>query len=67
LLEVLFLGNRAVAHPDDGGSPDHQVDEPMMTAAINVVLRLLVARAETLPNLMEAQRCWPQFFTPFGG
>src|SRR2546426_845047 len=37
LLEVLFLGNRAVAHPGDGDL-DHKVDKLEMTVAINTIL-----------------------------
>jgi hypothetical protein len=38
LLEVLFLGNRAVAHPTDGVLLDHKVGADEMTSAINTVV-----------------------------
>lgn len=43
LLEVLFLGNRAVAHPGDE-LLDHKVGHPEMTSAINTVLQWLTAK-----------------------
>jgi hypothetical protein len=42
-LEVLFLGNRAVAHPGDE-LLDHKVGHPEMTSAINTVLQWLTAK-----------------------
>jgi hypothetical protein len=50
LLEVLYLGNRAVAHPKDGHL-DHRVRPPEMTSAINTVLGWLRARARDWPAL----------------
>ena len=43
LLEVLYLGNRAIAHPDDGG-PDHKAGEHEMTFTINIILKWLTER-----------------------
>jgi hypothetical protein len=37
LLEVLFLANRCVAHPNDG-EIDHEATHEMMKSAINTVL-----------------------------
>ena len=39
-LEVLYLANRAVAHPQDGDL-DHAVDRHEMTSAINTLLQWL--------------------------
>jgi hypothetical protein len=64
LLEVLFLANRAVAHPADGGSIDHRVGEHAMTTAINVILRLLKEKAAELPNLKKTLDSKPEYFTP---
>lgn len=50
LLEVLYLGNRAVAHPADGNI-DHKVGMAEMTGAINVVLDWLVKRKTQWPAL----------------
>jgi len=50
LLEVLYLGNRAVAHPVDG-ELDHKVGAHEMKAAINTVLGWLVADKSTWPGL----------------
>jgi hypothetical protein len=50
LLEVLYLGNRAVAHPDDGNL-DHKVERPEMISAISTVLTWLTARARRWPEL----------------
>jgi hypothetical protein len=63
-LEALFLANRAVAHPADGGSIDHRVGERAMTTAINVVLRLLKKKAAELPNLKKTLDSKPEYFTP---
>jgi hypothetical protein len=50
LLEVLYLGNRAVAHPDDGAL-DHKVSPDEMTIAINTVLGWLANRRSKWPAL----------------
>jgi hypothetical protein len=52
LLEVLYLGNRAIAHPDDG-HVDHKVGVHEMTAAINVVLNWLEEKALLWPELKK--------------
>ena len=53
LLEVLYLGNRAVAHPDDGDEAalDHKVGQPEMTSAINTLLRWLVDKQPSFSGL----------------
>jgi hypothetical protein len=51
LLEVLYLGNRAVAHPVDG-ELDHKVGAKEMKAAINTVLGWLAARKSKWPGLL---------------
>ena len=48
LLEVLYLGNRAVAHPSDGGL-DHKVGSHEMTFAINAVLHWLASKRSQWP------------------
>jgi len=50
MLEVLFLGNRAVAHPKDGALT-HKVRRTEMTSAINTLLRWLDAKRSSLPEL----------------
>jgi hypothetical protein len=50
LLEVLYLGNRAIAHPDDGGL-DHKAGENEMTSAINTILKWLTERKSQWPEL----------------
>jgi len=50
LLEALYLGNRAVAHPDDGAL-DHKVGPDEMTVAINTVLGWLAKRRRQWPAL----------------
>jgi hypothetical protein len=52
-LEVLYLGNRAVAHPDDGDETqlDHKVGQPEMTSAINTLLRWLIANQTSFSGL----------------
>jgi hypothetical protein len=50
LLEVLYLANRAVAHPVDG-SLDHKVGPHEMTLAINVVLDWLASTKSQWPEL----------------
>ena len=52
LLEVLYLGNRAVAHSGDGGL-DHKVGPQEMTVAINTVLDLLSSRKTQWPELAQ--------------
>ncbi len=53
ILEVLFLGNRAVAHPDEGdeGELDHKVGQMEMTSAINTLLGWLVKKRTSFPGL----------------
>jgi hypothetical protein len=53
VLVVLFLGNRAVAHPDDDDESalDHKVGQVEMTSAINTLLRWLVDRQTSFPGL----------------
>ena len=53
ILEALYLGNRAVAHPDEGDESqlDHKVGQPEMTSAINTLLRWLVANRTSLSGL----------------
>jgi hypothetical protein len=55
LLEVLYLGNRAVAHPDDGGL-DHKTGEPEMTSTINTVLKWLTERKSQWPELAKVPK-----------
>ncbi len=50
LLEVLYLANRAVAHPSDG-SLDHKVGPHEMTLAINAVLDWLASKRSQWPAL----------------
>jgi hypothetical protein len=50
-LEVLYLGNRAVAHPKDGIGLDHKAGEHEMTSTINTVLKLLTERKSQWPEL----------------
>jgi hypothetical protein len=50
LLEVLYLGNRAVAHPEDGDL-DHRVRQSEMTIAINTVLDWLASEKSKWPGL----------------
>ena len=50
MLEVLFLGNRAVAHPKDGALT-HKVRRTEMTSAINTLLRWLDAKRSSFPEL----------------
>jgi hypothetical protein len=50
LLEVLYLANRAVAHPADG-SLDHKVGSHEMTLAINTVLDWLATKRSRWPAL----------------
>ena len=61
LLEVLYLANRAVAHPSDGEGLDHQVGPPEMTDAINTVLVWLQARKSQWPALGGVPE---EYFTP---
>jgi hypothetical protein len=51
LLEVLYLGNRAVAHPKDGKGLDHKAGEHEMTSTINTVLKWLTERKSQWPEL----------------
>lgn len=55
LLEVLYLGNRAVAHPDDGDETelDHRVGQPEMTSAINTLLQWLVDKQTSFSGLQS--------------
>ena len=55
LLEVLYLGNRAVAHPGDG-QLDHKVDVREMTVAINVVLGWLAQKKSLWPELKNVSQ-----------
>jgi hypothetical protein len=50
LLEVLYLANRAVAHPQDG-ELDHKVGRREMTTAINTLLQWLTAKRASLSGL----------------
>ena len=59
LLEVLYLGNRAVAHPDDGGL-DHRVGPKEMTCAINTVLGWLAAKESKWPDLAAVPKEYRQ-------
>ena len=56
LLEVLYLGNRAVAHPKDGTGLDHKAGEPEMTSAINTVLKWLTERKSQWPELAKVPK-----------
>jgi len=56
LLEVLYLGNRAVAHPKDGEGLDHKAGEHEMTSAINTVLKWLTERKSQWPELERVRR-----------
>jgi len=60
LLEVLYLGNRAVAHPDDGGL-DHKTGKDGMTVAINTVLDWLTTKKAQWPALATVPK---QFLEP---
>jgi hypothetical protein len=60
LLEVLYLGNRAVAHPEDGNL-DHRVGPLEMTAAVNTVLDWLRSKAPEWPSLKAVK---DEFLTP---
>ena len=55
LLEVLYLGNRAVAHPDDGGL-DHKTGKEEMTVAINIVLDWLATNKSQWPALAKVPK-----------
>ena len=55
LLEVLYLGNRAVAHPAEGNL-DHRVGRNEMTVAINTVLGWLAAKKSKWPALASVPR-----------
>ena len=56
LLEVLYLGNRAVAHPKDGQGLDHKAGYQEMTSAINTVLKWLTERKCQWPELEGIQK-----------
>ena len=55
LLEVLYLANRAVAHPADG-SLDHKVTSHEMTVAINTVLGWLATERSRWPALAKVPK-----------
>ena len=55
LLEVLYLGNRAIAHPDDGGL-DHKAGENEMTSAINTILKWLTEGKSQWPELENVRK-----------
>ena len=55
LLEVLYLGNRAIAHPDDGGL-DHKAGENEMTSTINTILKWLTERKLKWPELESVRK-----------
>jgi hypothetical protein len=61
LLEVLYLGNRAVAHPKDGKGLDHKAGEREMTSTINTVLKWLTERKSQWPEL---ERVSKEFLEP---
>jgi|SRR5208282_269363 len=56
LLEVLYLGNRAVAHPKDGQGLDHKAGEHEMTSTINTVLKWLTERKSQWPELEHVRK-----------
>jgi hypothetical protein len=51
VLEVLYLGNRAVAHPDDGIGLDHHAGPNEMTVTINLLFTWLAAQKGVWPDL----------------
>lgn len=57
LLAVLYLANRAVAHPADGGL-DHNVGHEEMTSAINTLLGWLTV---TPPPFLELAQVKAEF------
>jgi hypothetical protein len=63
LLEVLFLGNRAVAHPCDGGL-DHKVGPVEMTSAINTLLRWLQTEESTKVQISAVKAERPGLLEP---
>jgi hypothetical protein len=54
ILEALYLANRAVAHPNDGGT-DHRCGATGMTLAINTLIGWLLARKSEWPPLNSVQ------------
>jgi hypothetical protein len=63
LLEVLFLGNRAVAHPRDG-KLGHAVGPIEMTSAINTLLRWLQTEEATKAEISAVKAKRPDLFEP---
>ena len=55
LLEVLYLANRAIAHPQDG-LLDHKVTRKEMTSAVNTVLDWLKTKESEWPELKEVDQ-----------
>jgi hypothetical protein len=56
LLEVLYLGNRAVAHSKDGSGLDHKAGGHEMTSTINTVIKLLTERKSQWPELQSVRK-----------
>jgi hypothetical protein len=63
LLEVLFLGNRAVAHPR-GGMVDHAVSPIEMTSAINTLLQWLQTENATKAEIAAVKAKRSDLFEP---
>jgi hypothetical protein len=57
LLEVLYLANRATAHPENGNL-DHKVSHAEMTSAINTLLDWLDATPPPFPELAKVERSY---------
>ena len=55
LLEVLYLGNRAIAHPKEGGLY-HEVGKDEITVAINIVLHWLANKKSEWPELAKVPK-----------
>jgi hypothetical protein len=64
LLEVLYLGNRAVAHPKDGKGLDHKTGEHEMTSTINTVLKWLTERKSQWPELEGVRKEFLETIAP---
>jgi hypothetical protein len=63
-LEVLYLGNRAVAHPKDGQGLDHKAGEHEMTSTINTVLKWLTERKSQWPELEHVRKEFLESIAP---
>ena len=65
LLEVLYLGNRAVAHPQDGDL-DHAVGRTEMTMAIDTVIGMINGRRDEFPEIDGVQKTFLKLTTLSG-